>query len=77
MCKRNETSNTWALLYGLTPEDDELVRYDACSERSRHTYSRKVFDYIGIGKIHSINNVRQSFKNNYYFFIYRNEKNNV
>ena len=54
-------------------KDGQLVKYDACSERF-NDYDFSVFEYIGYGKIYSVNGsykVAQPCKN-LYFFKYRN-----
>ena len=47
--------------------DGRLMHYDACSF-SPDAYDKAVFKYIGYGKIHSVDGVRQAGLYDYYFY---------
>lgn len=53
---------------------NEIVEYDGCSDiecnftKSKNFYANMGMEFIGIGYIYSINNVKQTYKNLHYFF---------
>lgn len=49
-------------------ETGEIVRYHACSKKGKDVYDPKVFKYIGLGEIASINHVDQKGLTDYYFY---------
>ena len=52
-------------------EDGSIVPYDACHSNADNVYDPAVFEFIGIGRIYSIDGVEQNYSADTKEYFYR------